>query len=204
MTLEIFDVEQGTEEWLALRVGVITASASYGLNYKNMRETYKNKLIAERLTGEPTRIVTSGPMQWGIDQEDPARVRYEELTGNKVDQVGFGKISQYVGCSPDGLIGDKGMIEIKCPTTHNFVLQCLKGPKKEYIQQMQFQMWIFDREWNDFCLYDPRVKDPDGQIYIRRMERDEKIIDKIKDNVQTLLLDISKDIKTITGNMKNE
>lgn len=199
MGLEIFNVEQGSEEWLALRVGVITASAAYGLNYKSMRETYKNKLIAERLTEEPIRIFTNEAMQWGIDKEDEARERYIAETGNTVEQVGFGKVSKWVGCSPDGLVGDKGMIEIKCPTTHNYVAQCLNGPKKEYIQQMQFQMWIFDREWNDFVLFDPRVKQTSGQIYIRRIERDEKIIDKIKTNVHDLLIDISTDIKKIIG-----
>jgi len=147
------ELEQGTPEWHAARCGRITASRIADLMAKGRsgspsasRANYMAELIVERLTGLPAKSFTNAAMQWGTETEPEARSVYAFHTGAVVVQVGFiphPLMPDDAGCSPDGLIGDDGLVEIKCPNTatHIEILKTGKIPQK-YIYQMQWQMAI--------------------------------------------------------------
>jgi hypothetical protein len=145
------------------------------LNKGQGRETYLIKLAAERLSGIAQEGFTNAAMQWGAEQEPFARELYENLNGDiPVEQVGFIKRDDYVGCSPDGLIGIDGTLECKCPNTSTHISYILKDrlPSK-YTPQVQGQLWITNRKWCDFVSFDPRIA---RKIHIIRVERDEDYI----------------------------
>jgi putative phage-type endonuclease len=181
-------VEQGTPEWQALRVGKLTASrvadmlATVKTGESMSRKNLRADLIAERLTGNKTDSYTNSAMNWGVETEPQARVAYEVFSYNFVDQVAFvdhPTIANF-GCSPDGLVGDDGLIEIKCPntSTHLEYIETRKPPSK-YMTQMMSQMAVTGRQWCDFVSFDPRL--PDGlKLLVVRIERDEEVIAKIE------------------------
>ena len=192
-------MEQGTEEWFAARVGKVTASRVADVLAKVKdgeaagRRNYRADLVVERLTGKKTDGFTNAAMQWGVDTEPQARMAYEASTGNLVDLIGFvdHPSIDWFGCSPDGLVGDDGLIEIKCPNTQTH-LDYIEGdqPPKKYIAQMQAQMACTGRKWCDFVSFDPRL--PDGlQIFITRLERDNKYILAMEDEVVKFLAEVA-------------
>ena len=181
-------IEQGTPEWQALRIGKLTASrvadmlatvkAGESMSRKNLRAD----LIAERLTGSKTESYSNSAMNWGVETEPQARAAYEVFSYNFVDQVAFvdHQTIPNFGCSPDGLVGDDGLIEIKCPntSTHLEYIETRKPPSK-YLTQMMSQMSVTGRKWCDFVSFDPRL--PDGlKLLVVRIERDEEVIAKIE------------------------
>ena len=173
------NVEQGTDEWLALRVGLITASrVSAVLSTGKGRADYMYQLIAERAVGGPTSRYSNAAMQWGIDTEPRARYNYELVYELDVVQVGFvtNHNNPGVGVSPDGLVGSDGLIEIKCPNTETHMAYRYEGRVPPvYRAQIQCQLWITERQWCDFVSFDPRVLD-ERALFCTRMERDEKYI----------------------------
>lgn len=200
-------IEQGSQEWLALRAGKVTASKVSDVMSSITTTGYKNylaDLVVERLTGNKTESFTNAAMQWGVDQEPIARAEYEVKTGNFVDQVAFvdhPTIANF-GCSPDGLVGDDGLIEIKCPNTAthiDYVMQD-KVPTK-YIPQIQCQMAVTGRKWCDFVSFDPRL--PDGlQILIVRLERDDEYIEKLEARVVKFLDEVNSAVNGLKEKMK--
>jgi putative phage-type endonuclease len=189
---EIVYCEQRSEEWFRTRLGVITASAAHKMNYAVQRKTYLYQILSERLTGNYVPLAINEYMQWGMDYEDEARIWYEEQTGNTVEEVGFvfRDKDRRAGCSPDGLVGKYGLIEIKCPMSKTHILQINEGPKLEYRRQMQFQMWCTGRAWCDFVTYDPRMPEK-IKGYIKRIPRDEKMMLKITEDVDKLVSDMN-------------
>lgn len=189
-------IEQGTPEWMALRVGKVTASKITDVMSKPTLLGYQNymaDLIAERLTGQKAESYTNAKMQWGVDKEPQARVEYEIKTGSLVEQVAFVEhpTIQMFGCSPDGYVGEDGLIEIKCPntSTHIDYIRQDKAPAK-YVPQMQCQMAVTKRKWCDFVSFDPRL--PDGlQLFIVRLNRDDKYISKMESVVKEFLNEVS-------------
>lgn len=120
----IKEMEQGSDEWHQLRLGKVTASKmsdvlskGRGTAPSKSAETYMMELLAERLTGEAKPFFENDAMRWGTETEPQARFMYELKSGNTVEEVAFIELNEFVGVSPDGLVGDDGMIEIKCPTT---------------------------------------------------------------------------------------
>lgn len=186
--------EQRTEEWYKARIGVITASACGEFMSAHKRRSFAFKKLAEMLTGESESFKMNEYMQWGIDTEDEARIAYEKLTGNSVQEIGFvfKDESRRVGCSPDGLVGDDGLVEIKCPMTKTHLGYIESGPPKKYKDQMNFQMYCTGRKWCDFVSYDPRVKDPKLRIYTKRLEIDIPTLIEIDDGVQYVTKTIDK------------
>lgn len=180
--MRIIDVEQGTEEWLAARLGVPSASGFSKLitttgKKASTFDTYVNQLIAEKITNQPTYIPTTDAMARGTELEPHARAYYEFATDNEVQEVGFIKHAILeAGCSPDGLIGDMGGLEIKCPLPHTHI-ETLRGGKmpSKHIPQVQGCMWITRREWWDFVSYHP-----DMQTFIIRVERDDSYIEALE------------------------
>lgn len=160
---------QRTAEWFNDRIGCLTASQANDALARSKRDNKPlkgyfdliDKLVAERVTGQPIGTATTVAMQWGIDHEDEARNRYEIETGEIVDLVGFIPHPDipWFGASPDGLVGEDGLIEIKCPATTTHLRRIKEGVvPEEYKAQMQVQLLCTGRKWVDFVSYDPRVQ----------------------------------------------
>ncbi len=192
--------DQRTEDWFEARLGRATASRfkDVMLTIKSGeaagRKNYRAELVAERLTGVRDEGYTTAAMQWGIDNEPLARLRYELLTGNSVEECGFfAHSSLMAGASPDGLIYDDGLIEIKCPNTATHI-ETLKSKKLpyQYYWQVMGQMWITGRKWCDFVSFDPRMP-KNAQIFITTVERDDEAISKLEGQVTTFLREVAAD-----------
>ena len=191
-------MEQRTEEWFEARMGCVTASrtadvmAKTKTGYAASRANYMAELICERLTGERQGGFSSAAMQWGTDTEPQARMAYEIMTGATVVETGFVLHPEIAGfgASPDGLIGDDGLIEIKCPNTatHIETLLADKVPTK-YIIQMHVQMLCTGRAWCDFVSFDPRLP-VELQMFTKRVERDDKLAKQIVTEVQKFLAEM--------------
>tara|TARA_R110002020_G_scaffold462133_1_gene681499 strand:- start:315 stop:935 length:621 start_codon:yes stop_codon:yes gene_type:complete len=184
----ITELEQGSAEWHRLRLGKVTASRMSDVLSKGRgkapsktAETYMMELIVERLTGEAKPFFENDAMRWGTETEPQARSMYE-VNNNfvSVDEVAFIEHSEFVGVSPDGLIGEDGMLEIKCPTTITQIKRALTYDYSEdYKAQIQMQLWVAQREWCDFVSFDPRI-DCDASFLQQRVYRDEEFIDNMK------------------------
>ena len=185
----IHNCEQGSEEWFAVKCGKISAS-HFGdvLNKKTGRRTYMLKVLAERMSGESMNGYSNKAMEDGIETEPLAREYYEQLFG-EVQQVGFVELNDYVGCSPDGLIGDDGGMEIKCPypNTHIDYILSNKMPAV-YIPQVQGNMWVTGRKWWDFVTFCPKIKD--RPFWYIKVERDEKYIVNLAGEVDRFIADM--------------
>ena len=199
------DIEQGTDEWFAIRCGKVTASrvadviATTKSGYSASRANYEAQLICEILTGKPAESYSNAAMQWGTETEPLARAQYELKTGNMVNQVGFvvHPMIEQAGASPDGLIGEDGCIEIKCPntSTHLDTLLSQKVPSK-YITQMTWQMVCTGRKWCDFVSYDPRLPE-NLQLYIERIELDEDYAKKLQNEVVMFLVEVNEKVEKL-------
>jgi len=201
----ITNIEQGSQEWLDLRLGKITASRmkdvlSNGRGGKPSKtaESYMIELIAEQLSGQSKPFFENDAMRWGTETEPQARAMYELESSNEVDEVAFIIHSEFIGVSPDGLIGDKGMLEIKCPTTTTQIKRALsKSYHYDYEAQIQAQLWVAERDWCDFVSFDPRL-DCGAGLLIERVDRDDVFIAKMEektaefiDNMQAALAILS-------------
>ena len=173
---------QRSDEWLAERIGKITASRIAGLSAKPQKGKALNatmlEILAERLTGIKEQGFVNKAMQWGIDHEAQAITAYENETGAFV--VSCGLIDHPTiamsGASPDGLIADDGLIEIKCPETTTHLNTLITGQvPSEYLPQITWQMACTGRQWCDFVSFDPRLP-TDKRLTIIRVERDDKAI----------------------------
>jgi len=183
------EIIQGSPEWLALRAGKFTASRAAGLMAKTKSgpSTSRANLIAllaiERMTGQCVETYTNAAMQRGSDLEQFAREAYEDSKLSIVEQVGFitHPSLDYVGCSPDGLVGDDGMAEFKCPSAEARHLEALLSGAHavEYKWQLQFQLWVTGRSWVDAVSYDPRWPEK-HRLAIVRVERDETAIAELQ------------------------
>jgi len=193
------DIIQGSDEWKAIRLGKATASrvadvvARTKSGYGASRANYMAQLIAERLTGVPAETYTNAAMQHGTDTEPEARSAYEFYQGVTVEQVAFVPHPTIVdaGCSPDGLVGDDGQVEIKCPNTATH-LETLLGqavPGK-YDTQVQFQMACTGRKWCDWVSYDPRMPEH-MRLFVMRIERDEARIIELESEVAAFLVELA-------------
>ena len=158
------DVVQGSPEWDILRCGRITASVVSSLFAAEKAKTYQKtilKIARGRVTGKQVESFKSDWMQRGNDLEAKAIAQYEidkELyTG--VEKVGFIEVDDWLGCSPDGLVGDDGMVQIKCVKWNTFdTIKTIADVDKDYIIQCQTEMLFTKRKWNDLYYYDPDLE----------------------------------------------
>lgn len=165
--MNVLPFAQGTPEWLAARTGRITASRMSAVMAKGRngapsatRAACMVELIAEYMTGLPVETYTNADMQRGTDLEPEARAAYEVKTGQMVSEVGLvlHPRNERFGASPDGVVGDDGLLEIKCPRTHVHIAYTLAGkPPAEYLPQMAWQAACCGRKWVDFASYDPKM-----------------------------------------------
>jgi putative phage-type endonuclease len=181
-------IEQRTTEWFAQRCGHLTASRIADMMARTQkgwgasRANYAAQLIAERLTGVAESGFTSAAMQHGIDTEAAARAAYGFMQDVEVVEAPFVLHPRlaWSGASPDGFVGDDGLVEIKCPNTATHITTLRGGeiPDK-YIKQMQWQMACTERDWCDFVSFDPRMP-VEMQLHIQRVDRDNDLIAEIE------------------------
>lgn len=200
-------MEQGSPEWMALRTGKVTASrvadviARTKTGWGASRANYMAELIAERLTGQPAPSFSNAAMQWGTDKEPEARDYYAFITGATVEQIAFVHHPTLAdsGASPDGLVGDDGLVEIKCPNTatHIDTLLGAVGASK-YMTQMQWQMACTGRKWCDFVSYDPRMPES-MQIFVTRIARDDDLIAVLEKDVAEFLAEIAEKVGSLNA-----
>lgn len=203
----IHECEQRSDEWYELRKGKFTAS-DFGDLMPSSRQKPGEwdktqmgiiyRVAAERMTGQAiSGGFVSQAMQHGIDTEEEARFAYELETGAEVRQVGFIELDEWIGCSPDGLIGEPGGLEIKCPNsdTHLRYLFNHEDLKVDYYWQCIGAMLCSGREWWDLMSFDPRFKDETKQSVRLRIERSAADIAKLIGRLDCAV----KEVKKITG-----
>lgn len=200
-------IEQGTKEWFKIRLGKVTASGVADILAKTKsgpsasRANYLIKLAIQRVTGEIEEGFTNDAMQWGKDHEAQARVAYEVVSGNFVDQVGFvdHPSIKWFGASPDGLVASDGLVEIKCPNsaTHWSYIKA-DGPPSKYYIQMQAQMACTDRKWCDFVSYDPRMPER-SQLFIKRVMREPDYIAEMEAEIKQFLDEVETEVNLMKG-----
>lgn len=197
--------EQRTEEWFAARLGKVTASrvadvmAKTKTGYSASRENYMAQLVVERLTQTKAESFTNAAMQWGTDQEPFARAAYEAAQGVMVEEVGFMShpTIEMAGASPDGLVGEDGMVEIKCPNTAGMIEALLtqKVPAK-YLAQMQLQMACAGRQWCDYVVFDPRMP-AKAQLFVKRVLRDNDFIKEMETEIVKFLSEVEAQVQQL-------
>jgi len=198
-------IEQRTDSWFQARIGKVTASkvadviAKTKSGYSATRDNYMAQLICERLTGDRAEGFTNAAIQHGIDTEPLARAAYEALHDVLVDEVGFVShpTIEMAGASPDGLVGDDGLIEIKCPNTSTHIDTLLsESVPTKYFTQMQFQLACTSRKWCDFVSFDNRLP-PELQLFVKRVPRDDVYIRLIEAEIIQFLAELDDKINKL-------
>lgn len=192
-------IEQGTAEWKAIKCGKVGASHISDIMAKGRsgapsasRANYLSQLVAERLTGIPTEGFTSAAMEAGTANEAEARAAYAFYSGNDVKQVGFipHPTVPMAGASPDGLVNDDGLVEIKAPllATHIETLTGGSVPGK-YMLQMQWQLACTTRLWCDFASFNPHMPE-EMRLFVQRISRDHAKIIEVTAEVTRFLAEV--------------
>lgn len=196
---------QGTPEWFAARAGKVTASrvadviAKTKSGYSTSRANYAAELLCERLTGVCAPGFTNDAMRWGTEQEPFARDAYEAHLGVSVYEVGFIDHPEVAmsGASPDGYVGDDGLVEIKCPLTATHLDTLLGGavPGK-YLTQIQWQLACTGRAWCDFVSFDPRLPEA-MRVFVQRVPRDVSMILELETEVTDFVRELDAKVATL-------
>lgn len=205
--MKIVDCVQGGAEWLQARAKRVTASeVSDAISFLKRkgkdgreagdssaaREAYKAALVAEILTGCASESYVSREMLDGVEREPYARAAYESRMGVMVDTLGFvvhPNIDRS-GASPDGLVGDDGLIEIKCPKLETHLKYIFAGVlPADYEPQVMWQMACTGRLWCDFVSFDARLP-PRHQLFVKRVYRDEQRIADMEAGVLQFLAEV--------------
>lgn len=178
--MKIHNFEQQSPEWFAIRKGRMTASnaQAIGSNGKGL-ETYILSLMAEKFSSGEKPFFSNGDTERGIELEQFARDMYELENDCKVEQVGFIEHSEFCGCSPDGLVGDDGGVEIKSVNDVNHFSLILNGEKdieSKYLWQIQMNLLITGRKWWDYISYNPNFE---KSLLVFRIYPDYKMHEKL-------------------------
>lgn len=197
---------QGSEEWHLDRLGIPTASMFKSIitstgKPSTTANTYMNALLADWLAGKPVdKFEPTQAMQNGTDREAEARDLYSFITNNEVTETGFWFKDErkLTGCSPDGMISENGLIEIKCPKASTLVGYKLANKlPADYVPQVMGQMWVMDAEYCDFFVYHPDIE----HFYIR-INRDEKYISQVEAEVNKFIDKMLEKREKLTQNKK--
>ena len=192
------DIIQGSDEWFDVKRGVVSSSNfAKVLNKGSGRKLYMRKLAGERLSGLTESSYSNANMEAGSELEASARKHYEQVNSCDVEQVGFIKNSEFVGTSPDGLVGSDGMIEIKCVIPSTQIATILSGRMPTtHIPQVQGVLWVTGRKWIDFISYCPAIK---SRFYFcTRVKRDEEYIKELSIRVTMFVTELKDMINKIT------
>jgi putative phage-type endonuclease len=189
---------QRTPEWVAARVGSLGASCVHEVvartktGFAASRANRLAALVVERLTGQPEETFQSAAMLHGIETEAEARAAYEFMNDAQVTEVGLIRHPRIERshASPDGLIGDDGVLELKCPqpAAHLEFLLTGKVPEK-YVTQMMWQLACGGRQWADFASYSP-VFPPEMRLATKRLQRDDAKIAELEKAVVEFLIEV--------------
>jgi putative phage-type endonuclease len=199
------EIIQGTPEWFAQRLGKVTASrvadviAKTKSGYSTSRANYLAQLVAERLTGRVAESFSNAAMQHGTETEPLARMAYETETGLMVTEVAMidHPTIPMTGASPDGFVGDQGLVEIKCPNTATHIDTLLSDKtQSKYIPQMQWQMACTGKKWCDFVSFDPRLP-ADMQLFVARVDRDDAYIAELEAEIKTFLSEVETTVQRL-------
>lgn len=195
-------LEQRSPEWFAIRCGKATASrisditARTKSGYSASRANYAAQLVAERLTGVPADSFCSGAMQWGIDHETEAREAYCRHQLCAVTEIAFVEhpTIPMSGASPDGLVGDDGMVELKCPNTATHIDTLLGGGfADKYVKQALWQMACTGRTYCDLASYDPRLPES-MRLFVQRIPRDDAAVAELEREVSAFLAEVDETV----------
>ena len=197
---------QGSEAWFAERLGKVTASriaelmAKTKTGYSASRANYLAELALERLTGVPTQSFTTAAMQHGIDTEPQARAVYQFIKNVEVQEVGFipHPVIADAGCSPDGLVGDDGVLEIKAPqpAAHLDTLLNESIPDK-YQKQIMWQLACSGRAWADYVSFSPAFP-ASMQMWTARVRRDPVLIKELETEVRAFLKELEQKVDKLS------
>lgn len=196
--MQVLDLVQGSEEWRRARAGSLGASqiheavARTKSGWGASRANLLARLVVEKLTGEPSEHFVNAAMQHGIDTEPMARIAYEFYRNVTVDQVGMVLHPEITGthASPDGLVGDDGLLELKCPQPAQHLATLLGEPIPEkYILQMQWQMRCCNRQWCDFGSFQPAFPEA-MRMFVSRVPRDDARIAELEAEVEAFLTEL--------------
>lgn len=179
------DYEQGSEQWLSVRKGCITGS-----RFKDCRDklkggqpskaclAYAMDTARERVGGNAPAKFQNAAMRTGTEQEPLARLAYERRTGYLVEEVGFFTTEDGLyGLSPDGLIDDDGVLEIKTMVSSDTLFTAVAdGDVSEYMDQCLGYLWLLGRQWVDLVLWVPDL----NHMVIKRITRDENAIEALE------------------------
>lgn len=206
----VHDVAQRSPEWFALRAGKLTGSCAKDMLAKiksgeaAARRDLRFKLVAERLSNQSQEDgYVNAAMQWGIDHEADAVAAYEALAGCFVDPIGFCEHSALLtGTSPDGFVGEDGILSVKCPKTATHLRYIRDGGEpSEHAAQNTHELWLTGRRWVDFVSFDPRL--PEGlRLFRVRVRRAAVELDQYGREVAQFLADVDREVlalRTITN-----
>lgn len=202
----MIDVTQGSEEWKALRLGRATASRVADIVAKGKsgpsasRANYLAQLVAERLTGVPQDSYQSDAMERGSEVEPDARDAYAFRKSIDVELVGFVPHPSILmsGASPDGLIGDRGLVQFKCPNTATHIDTLRRGViPGRYETQMMWEMACTDRDWCDFVSFDPRLPES-MRLVVQRVPRNAARILELEAAVINFLHEVDETVAELT------
>ena len=182
---------QGSPEWFEIRVGKVTAShaQAIGNNGKGL-DTYLLEVASEMFSSSEKEHYSNEHTERGNELEPIARSMYELQNDVEVEEIGFAEYNDFVGCSPDGLVGKDGMIEIKCPDDKTY-FNLLMNEKIEnaYIWQCQMNMLILERKWCDLVFYNPNFE---KSMKIFRLEPDKEMFSKLKEGFEKAEAEITR------------
>ena len=194
--------KQGTEGWLRDRLGKVTASKLGDVLAKGggaARANYLAELVVGRLTGEPGESYENDAMKRGKELEPLARSLYELTRSVDVVETGFvdHPSIEMAGASPDGLVGDDGVVEIKCRNAAKHIAYWLTGKlSKDERCQMQWEMECTGRAWVDFVSFHPDFPDH-LQLYVQRLERDEAFLAEARATVGVFQLEVAEAVEKL-------
>ena len=196
--MKIINCEQGTEEWFEARAGIPTASmfsAMMAGGQGKTRRAYMLKLAGEKITGELAESFSNAHTDRGHVMEPQARELYQLQTGYDIRDVGFIRADYDAGASPDSLVNNDGLLEIKSKLPH-LQLECLLSDKvpASHIKQVQGQILISEREWCDFVSYWPGLP-----LFVKRVYRDDELCSEIRSAIDKFNSELNEIIEKVEG-----
>jgi putative phage-type endonuclease len=199
-------LEQNTPEWLVERIGSVTASrvkdavATLKSGKESAaRASYKLELLTEILTGRAAEHYVSQAMDFGMENEPLARGAYEISQGVEVERIGYIRHPSIprTGASPDGLVGEDGLVEFKVPTTTTHLSYLLaEEVPDEYLPQLNWQLACSGRAWVDFVSYDPRLPE-EFSLFVVRWYHDKAIIGPMERQVVKFIEELNETAKKL-------
>jgi putative phage-type endonuclease len=176
--MRVYNCQQYDAEWWEIRSLKMTASHAQAIGNQGAGlKSYITELVAEHFSKAPKDSFSNRHTEHGLETEPEAALVYQAETLSDVQEVGFVVLNDYVGCSPDRLVNDDGLLEIKCLSDKVYFQLLVTGKiESKYLWQMQMQMICTGREWCDFFVYNPNF---DKQFWIERVHPDPVMVEKL-------------------------